>query len=535
MSIEEFRNVRKRVTIAFIGRAPDDACGKYFEKLGFTVIELSEADLTPNRLALVDSVVLFQDAAKPSAIHHLLERVCRPLMEQGCRIYVGPADGKDSAHFRKLVINAAFDLELPVVGVDHNNLRGESRGDEQQPVHQPCVHILTQSTDWNELARLITCNPAEVSASAVTVEAVDYLGKPIDLDPETKTLVRRAFFDCAHVRLIREVDGLSQGINVYRAYAQLVSGAMGRYPYLHFAKVGKRSTIEKEFQRYRSTAMEYVPFHLGPRLRQDRCALGYSKGIIVGDYVTGAEKLRDCAKAGRAAHVIANLFNHTLRAWRVTAQESDVILADALGEYWRKDLIPEWREPEIRRLGGKRSLWELKQLFMRAARGKVLSGSVHGDLHATNVLARLSDGIVIDFEKVELNRPLLYDPASLEAGLFIDGFIGDPRSPEQVLDSIMPLYGRLCFTADDAVCHPGDRSAWFYDCAYQIRMHAKRMERMRYQYGATLALCFIQKSCNWRNFSDEAGPGLSRETVRAMAFVLGERILEELVPEQADA
>ena len=55
-------------------------------------------------------------------------------------------------------------------------------------------------------------------------------------------------------------------------------------------------------------------------------------------------------------------------------------------------------------------------------------GVVHGDLHALNVLVRGGDAIVIDFEKLEIQLPLLLDLASLEAGLFVDGFIGDRRT-----------------------------------------------------------------------------------------------------------
>ena len=48
---------------------------------------------------------------------------------------------------------------------------------------------------------------------------------------------------------------------------------------------------EGKFQRntsaYRDIALERIPFHLGPRLRLDRCALGTQQGIIVSDYVSG--------------------------------------------------------------------------------------------------------------------------------------------------------------------------------------------------------------------------------------------------------
>ena len=71
--------------------------------------------------------------------------------------------------------------------------------------------------------------------------------------------------------------------------------------------------------------------------------------------------------------------------------------------------------------------------------GSVQVGAIHGDLHALNVLVRGGDAIVIDFEKVEMKAPLLLDFASLEAGLFVGGFIGDGRDGQELLQSIESL------------------------------------------------------------------------------------------------
>ena len=537
MSIEPFTTSHPRRYVAFHGTPPNDQGVEVFTALGYEVRTLVEADLAnPNQLALIDSAIIFQDRARPSRVHEFLKIASPALMGQGCRIYVAPADasGAQTAHFRQIVVNAVAELELPVVGIDLKN-RAHEGGDSAEQVYQPCIHILASAADWSYLARLVTCNPADASADpAIEIEALDNHGNKINLDPETNDLVRRAFFDCARVRMVPEVDGMSD-VAVYRAYVVLRSGDVGPFPYLYFVKVGKRSKVEKEYQQYRSTAMEYIPFHLGPRVRQNRCALGYSKGIIVGDYVSGAEKLRDSAKDGRAVHVIGNLFNHTLGAWRVNAQRSQITLIDAVADRWPSQM-PEWREPKVRELGGTTSLARLRAMFERLPQGEVLVGVIHGDLHATNVLARMSDGIVIDFEKVEIGKPLLLDPASLESGLFIDGFIGDQRPADEVLTSLMPLYRSACFRQnrdvgfgqDGEICHPSDKSAWFFDCARHIRMHAREMELTEFQYAAALALCFIKKSCNPRDFGKEPNAGLSRETVRAMAFVFGERILRAL-------
>ena len=62
-------------------------------------------------------------------------------------------------------------------------------------------------------------------------------------------------------------------------------GATGAYPHLYFAKIGPCKKIVDEYDKYCGHIFEYVPFYLGPRLRRDRCNLGSTLGILVGDFV----------------------------------------------------------------------------------------------------------------------------------------------------------------------------------------------------------------------------------------------------------
>ena len=88
-----------------------------------------------------------------------------------------------------------------------------------------------------------------------------------------------------------------------------------------------------------------------------------------------------------------------------------------------------------------RTLRELKDLIASSTPSyPVLAGVIHGDLHATNVLVRMNDAVIIDLERVASGKPLLLDAASLEGGLFVDGFVGDRRSASEVLKSIKGLY-----------------------------------------------------------------------------------------------
>jgi Ternary complex associated domain 9 len=149
----------------------------------------------------------------------------------------------------------------------------------------------------------------------------------------------------------------------------------------------------------------------------------------------------------------------------------------------------------------------------------VLAGPIHGDLHATNVLVRGSDAIVIDFEKSEDGKPLLYDAASLEAGFLVDGFRTDERSNTDLIASIERLYQGGVVLNWTAPHHPNDPSAWFYDCVRQIRIHGNYLECKPGQYGTALALALVKKACNPDVFDDQ------RERLRAIAYLLSERIL----------
>jgi hypothetical protein len=200
--------------------------------------------------------------------------------------------------------------------------------------------------------------------------------------------------------------------------------------------------------------------------------------------------------------------------------------------------------------GAKRSLEQLDiQLLTLAEKSlPVMVGVIHGDLHATNVLVRDGDAILIDFEKVEKKAPLLRDMACLEGGLFVDGFVGDSRRPQAVLDSIKCLYSSDALTQGRlSVCHPSDESSWFFDCAMQVRLHARQFERSSGQYAITLASELLRKACNSHNFDaplrsrsgnatgtpSTGGRSLAirMEETRAMAYILAEWILQELKPQ----
>lgn len=538
MTIREFSPAPLRKRIGFVGKLPVEA-QETFEKRGYTCYVFDEdTSKDADELKSTDSVVLTQTLDAPYHIRQELGQFAQ-ILNHDCRLYIRYAP---SGGHKEVVLRALNRLQLPPSGfVETTDARFFDRSwfeGPNAPILAPFAHILQSGNNWDFLANLIVNNPAgPAPRTDLEIIARDAEHGRLSLSDEDELLLKRAFWNCSSVSLMAKMNGLS-GVAAFEAFAHLEGDdnrAGSTWPYRYFVKLGPRTKVAREYDKYRTTALENVPYHLGPRLRMDRCVLGRSKGLIVSDYVAGAETLRDCAREGRAVPAIGNLFNLTLLAWRRAANSDDRPLQESLVEKL-PDEIPDHREQLMRSYGAKKTLAELKELFTTADPNKpVLTGVIHGDLHATNVLVRMGDAVIIDLERIGQGMPLLFDAASLEGGLFVDGFIGDRRSAKEVLESLEKLYTYEALGHDDPSCHPGDGSAWFVDSVRQIRMQARQMELKPRQYGWALAAVFLKKACNPEDFRTEdeingtlPATRLTREAVRALAFVLAERILSQL-------
>lgn len=541
MSIWEFSGRHLRNSIGFVEEdPPGEAIRELKDLRGHDLYRFEESHLTDrSKLQTTGAVIIRQHAEKPTRVLQQLERYAATLLWHDCRVFVQAVPAEPEANgpaFRSMVFNALNTLKLPpsVLSDDDAKAFGEWYEGRDTPPLPPFVHVLELPGIWSDVAARLRDYPVDDPPHYdLRIDVLDVDGKPSQLTPEQEILLRRSFSNCTSIQLVGLKNGLSK-MPTFRAFAHLLDldgGAGSNWPFLYFVKIGERAKIAKEYRAYRASALEHIPYHLGPRLRLNRCNLGHTQGIIVSDYVSGAETMRDCARNGRAVPVIANLFNSTLLAWRNSAKPEQI----PLQEYLCKKMslpIPRHRKPLIDTYGASMSPEKLKTMVMAIDTRPVLVGVIHGDLHATNVLVRGNDAIVIDFEKVETRAPLLWDMASLEGGLFVDGFIGDRRSGQDVLKSVACLYKTTAFEGDILPCdsdtlpwHPSDGSAWFFDCVRQIRMQARQIEYAPRQYALALAAALARKACNDEDFSKEKTDGLSREDVRALAYVLSEWIL----------
>ena len=539
MPIREFSSTGvPRAKIAFYQELPLASDLERFKERKYECVPCTIEDLqNPGFIALLDAVIFSQKPEKRNALKPVMSAVIPLLLNNDVRVYVRIAwDPEKSIVARNLVIDTLLDLRVPLANIrreEWDRIPKELREREVSNL-APYVYIFDSTESWASVAHTVCDHPAgNAPNTELKFDGHDIQSLGQDGHAERLMLLQRAFSNCHTLHLEKMTDGLS-GAQVFKAYASqqpLVGGWKYDWPYLHLVKLGPRKKIVDEYDKYMGHALDYVPYHLGPKLRPDRCNLGSSQGILVGDFVEGTEAIRDSAPAGRAGHAIANLFDKTLGAWRKQAQPN---IHRTLGQFlegkWLDEdgneiSLPQARANIVSKLGGTPVVTPLRAIFDRCSQSQVMSGPAHGDLHATNVLVRNGDAIIIDFEKMEDEYPMLYDPASLEGGLLVEGFGRDPRSknnPRKLLESVTSLYTLKVLNSFVVPCHAANLSSWFYDCVGQIRTLSRHAVLSDDQYALVLAVCLIRKGCNKHSFK------LANENLLAISFIIGHQILTQI-------
>jgi hypothetical protein len=125
---------------------------------------------------------------------------------------------------------------------------------------------------------------------------------------------------------------------------------------------------------------------------------------------------------------------------------------------------------------------------------------------------------VIDFFAHQ-KYPLVFDAATLEASLLVEGFRDDKRPVNNWLKSVEPLYTQRPLFGALPHVKPKDASFWFYTCVRQIRRYARQWEVAENQYVGGLAVALLIKATKDPRASE---PEASR---RAAAYLLAERLL----------
>lgn len=518
MAISEKRP-RARAAVAWLGELPATDVLELFVARGFVTYPCDEEKLNnPAFLAGLSAVIFTQDPAHPMRVVKQIRAHAETLLNFDCQVIVRVSSAavipghEGTTSFVGLVATALQKQKLPNAGISTLEPALVSGTAEVGDPPRPYVHIVGPAIAWPAIANGIANDtpgaPPKYEGLKITSE--------MTLSPTHELLMRRAFADCSDIHLSPMAGGRS-GVDVYRAYADLSNGTLGPWPLPYFIKVGQRAKIYKEYQNYKAVVDPYVPFHLGPHLIEERCHLGATEGILVGDYVENSESLNTTAKNGRSAQAIACLFNTTLNGWYRFAIEKPVPLTKILRFPDLSKLVA--RIDRARALGATTTPEQLEEVFGRSVTAiPVLMGPGHGDLHASNILVRASDAIVIDF-LAHKNLPLVYDVACLEASLLVDGFAQDAREISVWLSSVACLYDGAILDQKGGSTHPKDPSAWFFGCASQIRLYARQLERHKGQYAAALAIALLSKAAKDGALAE---PENSR---RAVAYYFAEKLL----------
>ena len=286
MVIHEYFRRGTRRTIGFFDEDPPKEASTPLA--GYWIRRINESDLVDARkLADVAAVIFRQRLNSPNKVKRDLEKHAETLLWHDCRVFVEivPVEpGSKAQALRSLVFRALEEARLPASGLNQTEAASPSTSEGDRHKLTPMVHVFSFPDTWSNVAEYLReFPPGEPPSLELEMVDGDNNDLTIVLSPEEVKLIQRAFHDCLKVKLVENSGGLS-GVRAYRAYAISKEDYVGsKTPYEYFVKIGAGERISKEYRAYREIALEHIPFHLGPRLRLDRCALGTQQGIIVSD------------------------------------------------------------------------------------------------------------------------------------------------------------------------------------------------------------------------------------------------------------
>jgi hypothetical protein len=380
---------RTRRKVLWFGNPPDAAVMAEFGNRGL-IVQVCSGTVAPADWAVATGIVFRFDAGQPSAFETQLRGLACLAANHGLLV-VTLADDDRAFLAMDPILNM---LEL---------------GFETTKALGPPAH------DIPELIARYDPGPGDPGEAGVEI-----LGERVP--DQTRLFFRRAFSDCKSISIARLKGGRSA--DVFSVYPLFRDSLVGPRPLPLFAKVDVREKILKEWDNYQTYVGRYIPFHARPNLEPDRCLVGASHGILVGDFVEQSESLWDVAKRGAAQPALYSLFDHALRGWRLQAYEQDEwptvqprMFASLEHLFKPTNPIFTKRERDATAFGEVRSPQEIFSILKANDGIKHRVAPQHGDLHVNNIRALRGEAILIDFNSARAPAPLVADPASLEVSL----------------------------------------------------------------------------------------------------------------------
>ncbi|MFZ5480848.1 MAG: phosphotransferase [Myxococcota bacterium] len=486
MPIQSSRVQDDRTLVLWLAPAGKDADLDPFVQRRLT-LEACDSDAVVSRLPFARGIYLVHDPAHPGRTADNLGAFVTVALDHNVRVVVVAQNEGDVAMIQKILVRT--------------NIERDAR-------FPPCVELVQETPGWlapdaEKMARHV--------AGRAHSRTVDIEGAA--LEAEDRLLVERAFADCTSVRLESLPGGRSA--RVYRAHATLGTGGIARTPLPFFVKCDDRRSIRREADHYREFVDALIPFQFRPHLDPERCFLGAIRGVLVGDFVEGAEPLWRCARREGAHHVLFSLFERALRGWRLQAREQRGSLFQALNHCLSGNLSEE-RMRVASGYGATSSVGALRALIEAIPPLDYLESPTHGDLHVGNVMARDHYAILIDFNSTGWG-PAAADPAALEASLICHPDACTSGQGNAWFDVARDLCQREHFVSAPPVRAPSEWE-WLWSSIRQIRLYALSNTRSPGEYARVLACYLIRHATR-------DGDNRDHDTVRGGAFALAERVL----------
>jgi hypothetical protein len=263
----------------------------------------------------------------------------------------------------------------------------------------------------------------------------------------------------------------------------------------------------------------------------NRCVLGATRGLIVGNFIEESEPLGDLVPRGTARAALHSLFGGALRGWRTQAYFDDTNtvsqpVVDSLRYHLPSELKQRNKDRLAKRataaiaLGATLLPNQLENLLRRLPRIRHRLSMIHGDLHGANVRVHRGEAILIDFASVQ-RGPLVADPAALDVSLTMD----EPLLAEQEwIAFVKDAYSLTALRKVPTPRDPARTDAPPWNAIRQLRQIALADQLSEMEYAMAIAIYLLRRA----SYAETSGEPAGR---RAIAYLLAEGLIKELTAE----
>lgn len=376
--------ITNRSLVLWLGHEASQTVKSSFDVLELTVRYLTnERSLNHSVFASSCALIISVPDNKAGLFHTRVESLIIPALNHGLIVLVECTDD----HF-----------------VSINEKINTARLDKKR-----VIGIIRDKKNQNELPRRVLNHLVNVGLPYI--ETCEIKPNTLELEDYRKVFLKRAFSDCTEVHLLPLKPGFSAS-GIYCIHATI----QNEQPMPYFAKFDSLKNISKEHENYINHVLPLVPFNLRPNIDPNRCILGASNGLLIGNFVENATSLWDSIIAGNSKPVINSLFEDSLRAWRhpINPNIKTKLFHDCFKhpDATKLSLLQKrWQQAKkhFQHIESPEKLIEL----LTSLEVNFVNTRVHGDLHTENVQVRNNEAILIDFTKVHWG-PSSIDSAALE-------------------------------------------------------------------------------------------------------------------------